>query len=184
LTPSRKALLLALVVALLASCGGGGSEKVDPKTYVHDVCGAFLDWVNNVKQGSTQLQQLSAVGTSPADAKAALEKYIDRLVQETQTAVAKLQDAGVPDVPNGDSVRSGFVEAFQQVRDAFSQARDSISDLSTTSPAAFKAATEDLGSTLQTSLQGVGNSLNKIGEEPELVKASNADANCQQLNNL
>jgi hypothetical protein len=184
LIPSRKALLLALVVALLASCGGGGSDKVDPKTYVHDVCGAFLDWVNSVKQGSSQLQQLNSVGTTPADAKAALGKYIDGLITETQATVAKLKDAGVPDVSNGDSIRSGLVDAFEKVQEAFSQARDSISGLSTTSPAAFKAATEDLGSTLQSSLQGASDSLNKIGDEPELVTASNADANCQQLNNL
>jgi hypothetical protein len=184
LTRSRKGLLLVLVVTLLAACGGGGGSKVDPKTYVHDVCGAILDWANAAKQGSTQLQQLSSVGTSPSDAKKALETYIDNLITETQTAVSKLQSAGVPDVPNGDSVHNAFVDSFQKVEQAFSSAKDAISKLPTTSPGAFQGATKHLSTTLQSSLQSVGSSLNKIGEDPALVQASNNDSTCQQLGHL
>jgi hypothetical protein len=180
----RKPVLCVLVVALLASCGGGGgggSDKVDPKTYVHSVCGAVLSWVNSAKQGSTQLQQVAGVGTSPADAKAALANYMDSLVQKTQSVLSQLQNAGVPDVPNGESVSSAFTDAFQRIGDAFAKARDSISSISTTSQAAFRAAAQNLATTLQTSLQGIGSSLNKIGEDPSLVTASKQDQNCQQL---
>ena len=182
----RKPLLCVLVVTVLASCGGGGgsggsSDKVDPKTYVHSVCGAVLSWVNSAKQGSTQLQQVVGVGTSPADAKTALGDYMDSLVQKTQTVLSQLQDAGVPDIPNGESVSSAFIDAFQKIQRAFSQARESIAGLSTTSPAAFRAAAQHLGTTLQASLQGIGSSLNKIGQDPALVQATKTDQSCQQL---
>jgi hypothetical protein len=183
MTRSRKASLCVLVVVLLASCGGG-SKTVDPKTYVHSVCGAILDWVNAAKQNSSQLQQITPSGSTAADAKAALGKYIDNLIAETGAALDKLKAAGVPDVPNGDSVRTAFVDSFQSVQAAFTKARQTISTLPTSSRTAFQSATQKLGATLQTSLQGIGSSLNKIGQDPTLVKASNDDPSCQQLGSL
>ena len=184
MTLSRKMSLCVLVVVLLASCGGGGSKTVDPKTYVHSVCGAILDWVNAAKQNSTQLQQITPSGSTAADAKAALGKYIDNLVTATGAALDKLKATGVPDVQNGESVRSALVDSFQSVQAAFTKARQTISNLPTSSRSAFQTATQKLGATLQTSLQGIGSSLNKIGEDPTLVKASNDDPSCQQLGSL
>jgi hypothetical protein len=178
---SRKTSAVLSVLAIgagFAGCGGSSSSGKTPEAYVKAVCQAIIPFQTDVKAKSSALNVSNL--TSPAAGKTALEGFMSAVVADTEQAVNKLKAAGTPNVSNGKTISTAIVNAFNQLKAALQQAQSQTNNLPTNSAAAFKAAAQTLGTSIQTSVGAIGSSLNGL-KSPELEKAAKSVAACQSL---
>jgi hypothetical protein len=178
---SRKLLatLCAVAVAFsLAACGSSGSSGPSPAGYVKSICQAIGPFEKTVQSRSKSLN-LSNI-KSPADGKKALQGFLNAVAADTDTAVNKLKAAGAPNVSNGKQVSQAIVGAFTALKSALTNAASQAGSLPTTSPTAFQAAAQSLGSTVQTSMSGIGGSLSNL-KSPALESAAKKEPACTTL---
>jgi hypothetical protein len=168
--------VLAISVAL-AACGG--SSGVSPATYVKSICQAIGPFEKTVQSRSSALQHLSGL-KSPAQGKQALQGFLSAVVSDTDKALTKLKAAGTPNVSNGKQVSKAIVSAFAQLKGALQKAASAAGSLPTTSPTAFSHAAQQLGSSVQSSLGGIGSSLSSL-KSSDLENAAKKEPACQTL---
>ncbi len=173
------ASIAVLAAALsLAACGGSSSSGVSAGSYVKSICQAIGPFEKDVQSRSSALD-LSSI-TSAAQGKKALQDFLSAIVADTDQAVQKLKAAGSPDVNNGKKISGAIVNAFSEVKTALSQAKDQAGNLPTTSPAAFKAAAQTIGTGIRTSMSNIGNSLSNL-KSTELENAAKKEPACTSL---
>ena len=178
---------MLLISITVASCGGSssnsgsssGSSEVSSATYVQSVCQAIVPFKQTVQSRSSALRNLNGV-KSPAQGKQLLQGFLTAVASDTDKAVTKLKAAGTPDVHNGKQVSQAIVSAFTAVKTALSKAASEAASLPTTSPQAFRSAAVQLGTSVQTSMNGIGNSLGGL-KSPDLESAANKEPACQPL---
>ncbi len=164
------------VVATVAGCGSSSPTHVSAGTYISAVCSAITPLEKDVVNRSSALNNSTA--TNAAQAKKTLQSFLTAVAADSDHALSRIQAAGTPDIANGKTVAATVVKAFTQVRDALHSALTKAGALPTSSPAAFKAAAQGLGT-------GVGSSLNSIDRSglsnPDLEKAAANQAACKSL---
>lgn len=130
-----RAWLAAVVV--LVTVAGCGDSTVDPKTWARDVCTALKPWSATITARTTQTQQQMASVTTAAQAKTSIVGLLDSEAKASEAARKKVVKAGIPDVKNGKQLAGQFAAALASARDAYTTARDSIKQLSTTNATTF-----------------------------------------------
>ncbi|MFN2591066.1 MAG: hypothetical protein ABR518_09895 [Actinomycetota bacterium] len=171
----RTSLGVVLTFAL-AACGGGGTSA---REYVRSLCGATAQWQENVQQRTVALASDLGGDPSPQEGKAAFREYLDDILASTDTLVGRLEDAGTPDVENGEQAADRVISSLQRVRDAFEEARDQVDGLSTESPEAFEQGAEEIGQTITTSLQGIQDPIGQ--DDAELQAVFEDEPSCDKL---
>ena len=171
-------LSVLAIGAGFAGCGGSSSSGKTPEAYVKAVCQAIIPFQTDVKAKSSALNVSNL--TSPAAGKTALEGFMSAVVADTEQAVNKLKAAGTPNISNGKTISTAIVNAFNQLKTALQQAQSQTNNLPTNSAAAFKAAAQTLGTSIQTSVGAIGASLNGL-KSPELEKAAKSVPECKPL---
>jgi hypothetical protein len=171
------------VLLVLAGCGSGGSG-VSAATYVRSVCNAIYPFERNVVVRESELAlSLSAIKT-PTEGKRVLQAYITGVAGDTDTAVAKLQAAGAPNVKNGQQISSAILSSFKRVSTAMHAALQQAGALPTASQQAFttgvRALVASLGS-IRTISQRLQSSPLK---NADLVKAAAKEPACKNLSGL
>jgi hypothetical protein len=169
--------VLATAVSL-AACGGSSSSGVSAGSYVKSICQAIGPFEKDVQSRSSALD-LSTI-TSPAQGKKALQDFLAAIVADTDKAVQQLKAAGSPNVNNGKKISDAIVSAFTQVKTALSGAESQAGSLPTTSPAAFKAAAQSIGTGIRTSMSTIGNSLSNL-KSADLETAAKKEPACTTL---
>jgi hypothetical protein len=169
---------LATVVSLAACGGSSSSSGVSAGSYVKSICQAIGPFEKDVQSRSSALD-LSSI-TSAAAGKKALQGFLAAIVADTDKAVQQLKAAGSPDVTNGEKISGAIVGAFSQVKTALSQAETQAGNLPTTSPAAFKAAAQSIGTGIRTSMSSIGNSLSNL-KSADLENAAKKEQACTSL---
>ena len=173
------ACVAALATVLsLAACGGSSSSGVSAGSYVKSICQAIGPFEKDVQSRSSALD-LSSI-TSAAAGKKALQDFLAAIVADTDKAVQQLKAAGSPNVTNGEKISGAIVSAFSQVKTALSQAETQAGNLPTTSPTAFKAAAQTIGTGIRTSMSNIGNSLSNL-KSADLENAAKKEAACTSL---
>jgi hypothetical protein len=172
----RATAVLAAVV--VAGCGSSSSSTVSPADYVKSVCGAVAPFEKDIQTRSAALNQVTF--TNPEQGKKALQEFLGAVAADTNQALNKIKNAGTPDVSNGTQVSSALVGAFAQLHTAMQSAVSQANALPTTSPQAFKTAAINLGSSVRSSMSGIGSSLGSL-RNPELQKAAANDPTCKSL---
>jgi hypothetical protein len=173
-------LLCVLAIAVgLSACGGSSSSGVTPAAYVKSICQAIGPFEQSVQSRSSALKNLTGV-KSPAQGKQLLQNFLNAVASDTDKALTKLKAAGTPDVNNGKQVSQAVVSAFTQLKSALQKAASSAGSLPTTSPEAFRAAAVQLGSSVQTSMTGIGSSLSNL-KSSDLESAAKKEPACQNL---
>jgi hypothetical protein len=185
LSRSRMILLvLAAVAALVVTAcgddngGGGGGDSVSADDYATDICTAFLGWRDAIQKHQEELQKGLSPGISPQQGKDALEGFLGDAVTASDDLVQQVDDAGVPDAENGDQAATALQDAAQQARDELDKAHSNVADLPTDDRQAFATAAGQLGNSVKTALDGVGQGLQDIKSD-ELDKAFNSSKACQ-----
>jgi len=179
-----RALALALGVAAVAAGCGGGSSGVSAAAYVRSVCNAIYPFERNVVVRESELAlSLSAIKT-PSEGKSVLQAYITGVAKDTDTALAKLESSGSPDVSGGKQISSAIVQAFTRVGTAMHAALQKADALPTTSQAAFTQGVRSLVASLN-SIRGISQQLQSSPlKSPELVKAAGKEPACKNLSGL
>ncbi|MEV0730355.1 hypothetical protein [Polymorphospora sp. NPDC050346] len=122
--------------AVLAGC----SSAPAPRAWAAAVCDALGPWRTEIHNLTSRTQQQMTAMTTPAQAKENLVRLLGGAEQASETARSKVEQAGVPDVEQGEVVARGFVTSLTAVRDAYGRARTTIDALATTgAPETFYA---------------------------------------------
>jgi hypothetical protein len=176
----RRSLAAACAIAIaagLAACGGSSSSGTSPAAYVKSICQAIGPFEKTVQQRSSALN-LSNI-KSASDGKKALQGFLNQVAADTDKAVTKLRAAGTPSVNNGKQVSAAIVGAFTQLKAALQKAATQAGNLPT-SATAFQSAARSLGSSVQSSMSGIGGSLGNL-KSPDLEAAAKKEPACTTL---
>jgi hypothetical protein len=180
-------VLLPLGILLAGACsgsdggagGGGDGETVSAEAYATGVCGAIVDWVDEIQGLNADLQ--ANLDPSSIDAlKDAMVTFLDDVIVSTDTVIAEVEDAGVPDVDDGDAAAQNLLAGLRDSRGVFEGARDRVEAMSTDDPAAFGEELQTVGTDIQTSMSTIGEDLGAF-ESPELDEVSKDIPECQEV---
>ncbi len=165
-----------VAAAALASCGGG---SVSPQAYVKAVCQAVSDWQGQVQERSTDLEQNLGSDPSPEEGKEALGTFLDDVISDTDRMLGRVEEAGTPDIEDGEETANRLTEALRRVQEAFRDAREQVNDLSTGSPEEFQQGADEIGSAIQSAFTETGTTLDQ--PSPELDPVFEREPACDQL---
>ncbi|MCD6021355.1 MAG: hypothetical protein K0R20_1065 [Actinomycetia bacterium] len=186
----RKRIAIVLVpmsILLAGACsesgggtnGGPDAESVSAETYATSVCGAIADWVDEIRGLNEDLQ--ANLDPSSIDAlKDAMVTFLDDVIASTDTVIADVEDAGVPDVEDGDAAAQHLLTGLRDSRGVFEDARDRVEAMSTDDPVAFGEDLQTVGTDIQTSMSTIGEDLGQF-ESPELDEVSKDIPECEAV---
>jgi hypothetical protein len=199
---SRSALLrwFAVVasVFVLAACSsdngveGGttddGGEGPAPATadadgYAAAVCGALTDWMTAIEDGNTELQSSLENETDLEAVKQRLLEFLDDTIASTDEMLGSIEDAGAPDVDNGEEIHQQLLELLGRASTAFQDARDTVDGLDASDPQALGTGLQELGTSLQAAFADVENPLENT-DSTELDEAFQANEDCTSLDEM
>jgi hypothetical protein len=180
-------LAAAACLALLAGCGGGGDSggggEVKVESYANSVCTALTMWKRSLLDASTALVQKTQTG-SLKRARTLFVSYFDGAIGETDTMLASVRDAGVPDLENGDAVVAEMSKELGVFRPILVEARTKARNLPVNDVTLFAPQAQALGTRFQIELNGIATLFEAVDEKvgaPDLVEAALADSTCREL---
>ena len=173
----------------VAGCGGGddgasGGDGADPEQYAADVCGAIGSWQKELQSGATSMQSKLGAASSPADVKTELVAFMETAAKATDNMLAKVKEAGPPDVENGEALQADLEKGLTAAQTAFAAARDDAKALPTDNPATFQAEAQKLGSTLNEEGAKIGQTFNGLStkyDSKDLNQAFDKEPACKSL---
>jgi hypothetical protein len=184
--PTTVVLGLAIALVLLPACSddgggdGGAAPAVTPGTYVKSLCTSVQSYVDDITTLSTDF----AAGIDPAasadEQKQAVLDFLDDALALTDALIDQVDAAGVPDVEGGAAMVEAIAASFQEAREVLEAARGRVEAASTDDPQAFAAELNEVGTTIQSSLGGIGGSLDLV-DSPELAAAAEDEPTCAAL---
>jgi len=174
-------LLSTAAIAIGAAGCGSSSGKVSPSAYVTSVCRAVAPLEQDIRSRESQLASTLSSIKSAAQGKRILQSFLEAFSRDTDAALSKLRAAGTPDVANGARIEHAIVDVFQRLDTAVKSAAGQAASLPTSSPQAFQAAASKLGTTVESSVSGIGSSLSEL-RSPQLQKAASSSSACKSLN--
>ena len=197
----RSMLVAGLVLAVfaMAACsnddgGGGGGQTggetggetggqattVSTDTYVSGLCTTMGTYVSDVQSITNEFTASLDPTAALEDQKTVVVTYLEDVITATETMISEVEAVGVPDVDNGEAVVGAVQDSFQQAQAVLEDARSTVEGLSVDDPVAFGNALIDLGTSLESSLAGVGDSLGALDSQ-ELSEAAAAAPACSQF---
>lgn len=173
------AAALALSSGLIAACGGG--DEVSADEYVGSLCSAAAGFTTTVVEGQAALQEAAGGDITPEQGKEQLSAFFADATEAGETAASEIEDAGVPDVENGEEIADALSTAFGEVADALAGAQEEVDALPTDSEESFQSAAQELATSFQDDVSSIGEGLTELGESPELESAAEENSECQSL---
>ncbi|ASW53254.1 hypothetical protein [Plantactinospora sp. KBS50] len=170
----RLVAVLLPVVLVLGACGSGPTAQVWAAT----VCQALTPWRTEINKLTSVTQQQMTAKTTPAQAKENLVRLLGGAEEATETARKKIDDAGVPDAEQGESVAHGFVASLAAVRDAYGRAREAIEALPIDQPDVFYDGVQTIVERLATEYRASSVETTKLNSK-ELERAFDEVPECR-----
>jgi hypothetical protein len=180
-------VLVALGILVAGACsgsdggsnGGADAETVSAETYATGVCGAIADWVDEIQGLNEDLQ--ANLDPSSIDAlKDTMVTFLDDVIASTDTVITNVEDAGVPDVEDGEAAAQHLLTGLRDSRGVFQDARDRVEAMPTDDPAAFGEELQTVGTDIQTSMSTIGEDLGRF-ESPVLDDVSKDIPECEAV---
>lgn len=185
---SLVALLAASLVALSAcggddggSAGGGGT---DPNAWAKQVCGAVGTWLEDVQTKSAAIGESAGNAGSLKEAKTQFVAYFDELVERTDQMLGEIDEAGDPDVEDGEAIGDDFRQTIEPMKDALADARDQAKGLPTDDPQAFSQGAVKAGESVQREGENIGKAFDELDKKydtAELERAFEDEPACGEL---
>jgi hypothetical protein len=123
---------LALFV-LGSACAGNGGGAVSPDEYARSACRALGDWVEGIRDLSSDARALDV--EEPEKAQRMMVRLLGQAADRTGVLVDELDDAGTPDVEDGEKIARLVRRGFLDARAAFEDAQANARKLDATDPA-------------------------------------------------
>ncbi len=167
-------VFFAALLALAACGGGGGSEGGGAGATTADTGSrtvAVKDWVGAVctSVGTWQKTLQEAPDLSnPTDleaTKGAISDFLGKVVGATDTLVADVRAAGVPDTPDGEAIATAMTDTLASVNTAFQKAKSDVDGLSTSDAATFAAGLQQVGEDLTQAGTKVGTAFEDLAKK-------------------
>lgn len=178
----RVFLPLALLGAIIASsCGGTAEGRVEPEAYVTEACTAMGDWLDTILEESSGVVENLSPNASPEDLKARFSAFVDSVHTETEQLITQLEEAGIPDVENGEEIAEGLVGGFEDAESAFENARERIQELDTQDRVAFQQEINEIASSIQNDLADAQQAVQNLEGSEELDRAAGEVEACQEI---
>jgi hypothetical protein len=192
----RSFAALVSVVAL-AACSSDADEggdvgetttsaaaaPADAGAYADTVCGALSDWMASIEEGNASLQDSLGDEVDLENVKQGLLDFLDDTIANTEELVGTIEDAGVPDVDNGEQIHDEIVSLLGRAQTAFEDARDTVDALDASDPQALGQGLQELGTSLQSAFDDVQNPLENT-DSTELNEAFESNEACTSLDDM
>ncbi|MEV6931663.1 hypothetical protein AB0M46_45215 [Dactylosporangium sp. NPDC051485] len=125
---AARLLAAALLLCAAAGCGDGG---VEPKRWATVVCTALAPWRNDIAGLTAKAQQQLGAAKTPEATKANIVDLLSGAETASEKARSGVEAAGVPRVQDGKKVAEQFTASLTKARDAYGNAKRTVSDLPT-----------------------------------------------------
>jgi hypothetical protein len=144
----RAARLLAVAVLafMTSACGQDG---VEPKQWAKTVCGALSPWRAEIADLTSKAQQQLQAARTPAETKTNIVDLLAGAEAASEKARAGVDGAGVPRVDDGEKVAEQFTASLSKARDAYGNAKRTVSGLPTDGAKTFYAEVTKAFATLK-----------------------------------
>ena len=172
----RLAVVFALVLVTAACQGsstnttesaGSRGRTVPAKQWVGELCTAISDWQTGIKDVPD-----ASDSTDLPKVKTAMAEFLDGLVTSTRRLVDRIDQAGSPDLENGDQAARDFKAAFGGMETSFRSAKSTIDNTTTDDQAAFAGGLTQVGTVLKASIDTAGKAFDDISKKyPGLTEA-------------
>jgi hypothetical protein len=190
-------LLAAGCVLAVSACGGGGSsagssssstssdaEPVGAALYTHAVCTALSAWEQHLESASAVLAQRTNTATSLTRVRTEFVTFFGGAIGRTDGMLTAVEEAGVPDVNNGEKVAAALLRSLHGFRPILVEARAKARRLPVGDEQLFTTQAQTLGAPFgaeRAKLATLFETLGKRFGAPELTRAADADATCREL---
>ncbi len=124
------------------------AKKVPPKQWAHSLCTSLGDWETNIRDLTREFRASGGSSNDPVQVKNTLVAFLGNTVNETETLLTRLDEAGTPDFKGGSKVAGLFQNAMTDVRDLFATGQQDAANLDTTDLTQFKAAASSIGNNI------------------------------------
>ncbi len=183
---------VVLVLAVTALIGNRDSrdETVSAGEWAQNVCGSVAVWRGQLEAIIDEVQTPSsanaAVGEEPQSETpqgrtAFIRKGLDRTVEAAQVLVDGVDNAGVPDTPEGEAAARQMSDWVDKSSDDLEQAQDSLDDEADTIEAGIEQLTGAARAIASVRVSGLETLNQAVSSDPELGAALQASSTCQQL---
>jgi hypothetical protein len=165
-------VLLSVVVAALSACA------VEPKEWTATVCASMTPWRKQISDLNKNAQKQMASAKTAADTQKNLVNLLSGGEQASETARKAVENAGEPDVENGDKIAKQFTDSLAAVRDAYGHAGRAIGALATTNDDDFYDGVVDVITRLNQEYAAGMLDVSKL-ESAELRRSFDENPACQ-----
>ena len=124
-------------------------------------CGSFKTWISDIQAASSGVSSDVTAGDL-ASAKTAIVKLFGTASTRTEALIDDVDQAGVPDIDNGDGLVTDLKGKFQDFDDAILAAKSDADALAVDDPTTFKSDVQTLLDTFQAETQKVGDSFSEL----------------------
>lgn len=158
----------------LASCGG---DEVSVDEYADSACGAINEFVT-VAFESGVTAQAAGFNTDLEQAKEDLAASYGEIAAAAGDAAAELEDAGTPDIENGDKLAADIQTGFTSTEAAMQDAQAAAEALPTDSQEAYESGVEEIKADVDATLAETDETLSSLDEYPEAKEALESSPGC------
>jgi hypothetical protein len=182
-------ILAVIVVAAAIGSRDEADETVPAGEWAQNVCGAVGVWRGTVEVIVDDLRNPSAQSTvgeepqseTPQGRTGFVRKSLERAVEATDTLVEGIDNAGVPDSPQGDEAADRVSEWAESAQDELEETQDGLDDEADTLEEALEQLTDGartIGAVLVSGTQTIAE-ITQL--DPELGIALHNSSTCTQL---
>lgn len=173
------AVVGAVVLTMVVSACGGG-DKASASEYVGAVCGAFTNFQSTMAEGQSEVQQADPTA-DPESNKELLTGFFSDASSAADDAKSQIEDAGVPDVENGEEVADAVNSTVDGLVSGLEQAESDAEALPTDSEAEFTSGAQELTTSLQDTVSNAAEATSQVQENADLQAAADENPDCQGL---
>ena len=183
-------LVLVLLVTALIGNSDRRDETVTAGEWAQNVCGSVAVWRGQLEAIIDEVQAPSsanaAVGEEPQSETpqgrtAFIRKGLDRTVEAAQVLVDGVDNAGVPDTPEGEAAARQMSDWANESSDDLEQAQDSLDDEADTLEEGIEQLTGAARTIASVRVSGLETLNQVVSTDPALGAALEASSTCQQL---
>ena len=183
-------LVLVLLVTALIGNRDWRDETVTAGEWAQNVCGSVAVWRGQLEAIIDEVQTPSsanaAVGEEPQSETpqgrtAFIRKGLDRTVEAAQVLVDGVDNAGVPDTPEGEAAARQMSDWANESSDDLEEAQDSLDDEADTLEEGIEQLTGAARTIASVRVSGLETLNQVVSTDPALGAALEASSTCQQL---
>ena len=183
-------VLLVLLVTLAIGARDDRDDPVEAGEWAHNVCGAVAVWRGEMEAIVEDLRTPPAAGgggseepqsETPQGRTGLVRVGLERAVQATETMIEGIDNAGVPDTPEGEAAADQFDEWANSALDDLEEANDALDDEADTLEQAVQQLGEAVGALGSTLAGGVQAVVDVARADPAVADALQSSSTCEQL---